>query len=126
MSDKEIRANKTDELKTKLTDTRQELMNLRFQIETGQQTDTSRLKVTRRLIAQYETILRERELGINLELDKEAEKESKKAAVKEEKKAVEKESKKTAAKESAKPTEKEGKKTADKVAKKAAEKEGKQ
>jgi large subunit ribosomal protein L29 len=35
-------------------------MNLRFQIVTGQLTDTSRLKITRRLIAQYETILTER------------------------------------------------------------------
>jgi large subunit ribosomal protein L29 len=36
-------------------------MNLRFQIVTGQLTDTSRLKITRRLIAQFETILSERE-----------------------------------------------------------------
>jgi large subunit ribosomal protein L29 len=55
------------ELHTKLTDTRQELMNLRFQMVTGQLTDTSRLKQTRRLIAQYETILRQRELGMGLE-----------------------------------------------------------
>lgn len=55
------------ELHTKLTDTRQELMNLRFQMVTGQLTDTSRLKQTRRLIAQYETILRQRELGIGQE-----------------------------------------------------------
>jgi len=38
-------------------------MNLRFQIVTGQLTDTSRLKIIRRQIAVYETILRERELG---------------------------------------------------------------
>ena len=36
-------------------------MNLRFQIVSGQLTDTSRLKQTRRLIAQYETVLRERQ-----------------------------------------------------------------
>jgi large subunit ribosomal protein L29 len=62
MKIKEIRALSLDELKTKLGDTRQELMNLRFQIETGQQTDTSRLAITRKLIARYETILRESEL----------------------------------------------------------------
>ena len=38
-------------------------MNLRFQVVTGQLTDTSRLKVNRRLIARYETLLRERELA---------------------------------------------------------------
>ena len=42
-------------------------MNFRFQIVTGQLVDTSRLKATRRQIALYETILRERELGKKLE-----------------------------------------------------------
>ncbi len=57
----EIRLLATEELKSKISDTRNELMNLRFQTVTGQLTDTSRLKVTRRLIARYETILKERE-----------------------------------------------------------------
>jgi large subunit ribosomal protein L29 len=52
-----------EELQSKLADARQELMNLRFQVVTGQLTDTSRLKVSRRLIARYETLLRERELA---------------------------------------------------------------
>jgi len=56
----EIRLLATDELKVKLQDARQELMNLRFQIVMGQQADTSRLKVARRTIAQLETILHER------------------------------------------------------------------
>lgn len=63
----EIRLLGDTELKSKLTDTRQELMNLRFQIITGQLTDTSRLKQTRRLVAKYETILHERDLGIGQE-----------------------------------------------------------
>lgn len=63
----EIRLLGETELNTKLTDTRQELMNLRFQMVTGQLTDTSRLKQTRRLIAQYVTILREHELGMGRE-----------------------------------------------------------
>lgn len=61
MKPAEIRLLSTQEILTKLTDARNELMNLRFQIVMGQQTDTSRLKETRRLIARYETILTERE-----------------------------------------------------------------
>ena len=63
MKTSDIRLLSVDELHTKIQDTRQELMNLRFQIVTGQLTDTSRLKATRRMIAQYETILHERELA---------------------------------------------------------------
>lgn len=60
MNTKEIRKLSTDEIKDKLSDARQELMNLRFQMVTGQLTDHSRFKVTRRLIARFETILSER------------------------------------------------------------------
>ena len=67
MKTSEIRLLGDAELKTKLVDTRHELMNLRFQMITGQLTDTSRLKQTRRLIAQYETVLHERNLGIGQE-----------------------------------------------------------
>lgn len=63
----EIRLLTDDELKSKLMDTRQELMNLRFQVITGQQTDTSLLKSTRRTIARFETILQERKTGKNQE-----------------------------------------------------------
>ncbi|MRR28880.1 50S ribosomal protein L29 [bacterium] len=63
MNNEQIRLMSIDELKVKLADTRQELMNLRFQVVTGQLTDTSRLKVTRRLIARYMSVLRERELS---------------------------------------------------------------
>ncbi|MFZ3152166.1 MAG: 50S ribosomal protein L29 [Anaerolineaceae bacterium] len=61
MNAKEIRELSTEEIKNNLMDSRQELMNLRFQMVTGQLTDTSRFKVTRRLIARYETILAQRE-----------------------------------------------------------------
>jgi large subunit ribosomal protein L29 len=57
----EVREKTTAELETILSDARNELMNLRFQVVTGQLTDTSRLKITRRLIARYETLLKERE-----------------------------------------------------------------
>ncbi|NPV55907.1 MAG: 50S ribosomal protein L29 [Anaerolineae bacterium] len=59
----EIRIMTNEQLATKLDDTRQELMNLRFQFVTGQLTDTSRLPKVRRSIAQLETVLRERELA---------------------------------------------------------------
>ncbi len=63
MNTSEMRLLSLDELKGKLADARQEQMNLRFQVITGQLTDTSRLKVNRRLIARYETLIRERELA---------------------------------------------------------------
>ena len=63
MKASEMRLLSTEELQSKLADARQELMNLRFQIITGQLTDTSRLKQNRRLVARYETLLRERELA---------------------------------------------------------------
>lgn len=62
MKPKEIRLLSTEEIRAKLNDARQEYMNLRFQAVTGQLTDTSRLKQSRRLIARFLTILREREL----------------------------------------------------------------
>jgi large subunit ribosomal protein L29 len=62
MKPKEIRLLTTEEIRAKLNDARQEYMNLRFQAVTGQLTDTSRLKQSRRLIARFLTILREREL----------------------------------------------------------------
>jgi large subunit ribosomal protein L29 len=70
MKTKDMRLLSTGELKTKLEDAQHELMNLRFQVVTGQLTDTSRLKITRREIATFETMLRERELSINSEGEK--------------------------------------------------------
>jgi large subunit ribosomal protein L29 len=60
MNAKEIRELSTEEIKERLMDSRQELMNLRLQAVTGQLTDTSRFKAIRRMIARYETILNER------------------------------------------------------------------
>jgi large subunit ribosomal protein L29 len=60
MNAKEVRAISTEEITKKMLDSRQELMNLRFQVVTGQLTDTGRFKVTRRLIALFETVLTER------------------------------------------------------------------
>lgn len=60
MKPNEIRALSSEEIKSKLADSREELMKLRFQQVTGQLTDTSRLRITRREIARFETILNER------------------------------------------------------------------
>lgn len=67
MKTAEIRLMPVEELKTKISDARNELMNLRFQAVTGQLTDTSRLPITKHLIARYETILREHELAAKKE-----------------------------------------------------------
>jgi large subunit ribosomal protein L29 len=63
MTAAEIRLLSDQEVTTKLADARNELMNLRFQIVMGQQTDTSRLKATRRQIALFETIISERRVA---------------------------------------------------------------
>lgn len=60
MKPSEIRDLKTEEIESKMTDARQELMNLRFQQVSGQLTDTSRLRSIRRDIARYMTLLGER------------------------------------------------------------------
>ena len=57
----EIRALSTSEIISQVTDAKEELMNLRFQLATGELTDYTRLSYTRKLIARYYTILRERE-----------------------------------------------------------------
>lgn len=63
MKTADIRNMSDEEIRSRIDDTRQELMNLRFQVVTGQLTDTSRLKRIRRQVAQLETILHERELA---------------------------------------------------------------
>jgi len=63
MKVEDIRKLAVEEIRTKATDLRDELMKLRFQQVTGQLTDTSRLRALRRDIARMETILREAELA---------------------------------------------------------------
>ncbi len=58
----EIRKLSTEEIEARLDEARHELMNLRFQKVTGELVDTNAVRRTRRLIARYLTILREREL----------------------------------------------------------------
>jgi large subunit ribosomal protein L29 len=58
----ELRNMDTEELESRLNDTRQELFNLRFQLVTGQLDNSSRIGEVRRTVARMETILREREI----------------------------------------------------------------
>ncbi len=57
-----IRLMSSEEIKSNLVQARNDYMDLRFQVVSGQLQDTSKLKQTRRLVAQYETILREKQL----------------------------------------------------------------
>ena len=60
MKTEEIRKMSVEEMQTKVSDMREELMKLRFQQVTGQLTDTSHLRSLRRDIARMETIYNER------------------------------------------------------------------
>jgi large subunit ribosomal protein L29 len=63
MKPAEIRELSVEQIRTKVTDAREELMKLRFQQVTGQLTDFSRLRILRRDIARMETLLHEAERG---------------------------------------------------------------
>jgi large subunit ribosomal protein L29 len=66
MKTKDIRALQTGEIESKLDDAREELFKLRFQLATGQLTDTARPRLLKRDIARYLTILRERQIAAEL------------------------------------------------------------
>ena len=59
MKPADIRKLSTEEIRTKITDARDEMMKLRFQQVSGQLTDPSRLNILRKDIARMETILAE-------------------------------------------------------------------
>lgn len=59
MKTNELRALSAEEIKTKMADAREELMKLRFQVISGQLSDTSRLPLVRQEIARMQTILNE-------------------------------------------------------------------
>ena len=62
-----LRSLEDDELVTKLREAKEELFNLRFQLATGQLDNPARMKQVRHDVARIATVLRERE--IELELD---------------------------------------------------------
>ncbi|RPI88624.1 MAG: 50S ribosomal protein L29 [Chloroflexi bacterium] len=61
MKGKELRDLADDVLQKRLSDAREELMNLRFQQASGQLTDTTRMRVVRRDIARIFTEVSQRE-----------------------------------------------------------------
>jgi len=58
----DLREADESELETRLAEAKQELFNLRFQMVTGQQDNSARLRTTRREIARILTVLREKEI----------------------------------------------------------------
>jgi large subunit ribosomal protein L29 len=58
----ELRELTDDEIETRLTETKEELFNLRFQNATGQLDNYRRLGQLRREVARLNTIIRERQL----------------------------------------------------------------
>jgi large subunit ribosomal protein L29 len=51
-----------NELNQKVSELKEELFNLRFQLATGQLDNTSRIKLVRKDIARVKTVLRERQI----------------------------------------------------------------
>ena len=60
----ELRELEDEELEGRLAEYRRELLNLRFQIATGQLDNVTRLSVVRRDVARVLTILRDREIAL--------------------------------------------------------------
>jgi large subunit ribosomal protein L29 len=60
----ELRELPDDELRQKLSEDKEELFNLRFQIVTGQLDDPRRIKQVKREIARVLTVMREREIAL--------------------------------------------------------------
>jgi len=63
MKVQEIRNLSDRELEKKLSDLKEELFNLRFQLTTGQLDNVMRIREVKRSIARIKTIQRQRELG---------------------------------------------------------------
>ena len=61
MTNKEIRELSTEEIVSKIEETKAELFNLRFQQATGSLEKPSRINELRKLVARMKTIMRERE-----------------------------------------------------------------
>jgi len=68
----DLRSSSPEELTSKLAEAKEELFNLRFQSATGQLESHGRLRAVRKEIARIYTVLRERELGIIIDVEDEA------------------------------------------------------
>ena len=63
MKASEIREMSVEELQTKLTELKEELFNLRFQLAVNQLENSARIGAVKKDIARVSTILRQRELS---------------------------------------------------------------
>jgi large subunit ribosomal protein L29 len=68
----QLRSSSPEELSSKLAEAKEELFNLRFQGATGQLESHGRLRAVRKEIARIYTVMRERELGIIIDVDEDA------------------------------------------------------
>jgi large subunit ribosomal protein L29 len=66
-----LRSSSPEELVSKLAEAKEELFNLRFQGATGQLESHGRLRAVRKEIARIYTVMRERELGIIIDVEDE-------------------------------------------------------
>ncbi len=66
MKAEELREKTGQELQKELDELKQELFKLRFQLATNQLSNPMRLKIVKRDIARVKTVLRERELKIDV------------------------------------------------------------
>jgi len=67
MDMEELRNMTSNEISSKLEEAKEELMNYRFQQSTGELTDHNQIRFVRRQIARLLTILREREIELEME-----------------------------------------------------------
>jgi len=65
----EIRALRTEEIRSKMDEALKSLFNMRFQAAAGQLQDFNRMRAVRQDIARMKTILRERELAVHAHAD---------------------------------------------------------
>ena len=66
----EMRAQTSDELKTRLVSLKKEQFNLRFKVASGENENSSRIRIIRREIARLKTILAEKMNKISSEMGK--------------------------------------------------------
>lgn len=64
MTATELRELPDDELRQQLSESKEELFNLRFQVVTGQLDNPRRIKEVKRDIARVLTVMREREIAV--------------------------------------------------------------
>jgi len=81
MKASDIREQTAEELETKLNETKKDLFNLKFQKAIGQVENTQAIGNLKRDIARVETLIREKELGINQQVKTKKKSSAKKVSI---------------------------------------------